>query len=95
MKSLLGEQLFMAIITLESVLMLATAGFGEYATSVQGVILWTNLGYVSILYMSYIICDLSVPAYSNARECLICKYDIPVGFPPGITFPREDCRSRA
>ena len=23
------------------------------------------------------------------------KYDIPVGFPPGITSPREDCCSRA
>ena len=26
---------------------------------------------------------------------MIYKYDIPVGFPPGITSPREDCRSRA
>ena len=74
MTSLLGEQLFMAIVTLESVLMLATAGVGEYATSVQGVILWTNLGYVSILYMSYIICDLSVPGYSNSRECFNAGY---------------------
>ena len=26
---------------------------------------------------------------------MIYKYDIPVGFPPGITSPREDCRSWA
>ena len=26
---------------------------------------------------------------------IIYKYDIRVGFPPGITSPREDCRSRA
>ena len=28
-------------------------------------------------------------------DVMIYKCDIPVGFPPGITSPREDCRSRA
>ena len=32
---------------------------------------------------------------SHQRLVLLYKYDIPVGFPPGITSPREDCRSRA
>ena len=63
----------MAIVTLESVLMLATAGDGD-ATSVQRVILWINLGYVSILYICSILGDYSVPGYSNARECFNAGY---------------------
>ena len=33
--------------------------------------------------------------YGNCGHGLIYKYDIRVGFPPGITSPREDCRLRA
>ena len=31
----------------------------------------------------------------NLSRVIIYKYDMPVGCPPGITSPREDCRSRA
>ena len=66
--------LYLAIVTLESVLMLATAGDGRDATSVRRAILWTNLGYVSILYISSILDGHSVPGYSNARECFNAGY---------------------
>ena len=37
-----------------------------------------------------------VPSKVNVGPCCsLYKYDIPVGFPPGITSPREDCRLRA
>ena len=74
MENLLGTHLSMVMETLETVLMLATAGDGADATSVQGVILWTNLGYVSILYISSILDGHSVPGYSNARECFNAGY---------------------
>ena len=66
--------LYLAIVTLESVLMLATAGDGVVATSVWRVILWTNLGYVRSLYICSIIGDHSVPGFSNARECFNAGY---------------------
>ena len=47
-QSLLGGHLYVAIVTLERVSMLATAGESR-ASSVQRAILWTNLGYVSTL----------------------------------------------
>ena len=42
--------------------------------------------YVYIYIYIYILCEKA------KRARLIYKYNIPVGFPPGITSLREDCR---
>ena len=51
--------------------MLATAGNGRDATSVRRIILWTNLGYVSILYISSMIGDHSVPGLIVTLESVL------------------------
>ena len=48
-----------------------------------------------LLQTGKIKAEARMEALRVAGGKLLYKYDIPVGFSPGITSPREDCCSRA
>ena len=45
--------------------------------------------YLGTVHMYFIYLELRFTRMFD--KLVLYKYDIPVGFPPGITSPREDC----
>ena len=55
----------------------------------------SNIFEISLSLTNYAKTCQTMTCTQDAEVIILSKYDIPVGFPPGITSPREDCRSRA